>query len=838
MASNNTNPRRRSQFTQAQETNLSAPLRKGATFHAPSTPPTEGSHPIITLPVLLQRSATCPKSSKDAVEASQRRMANILGSIDRGLYAGSKLPPIQSSDSKALDDLPLPKLILDHSLSDMIDSHAREPPQAQRGYIRAGAAERQSGQRKHHSSDSGIGSTLSGTVHSPSECSETPGSSCVYTSKIIICIAFIDLTHTVVPINGPQRNLVGVAGLGSFPSPKHQHIRGSRVETSTFSRSISIGMSPSAIEQIAKSIIRPLISCSSLKDFHSLVRDVPKGIQHKNILCLRDLEKTLIFMAPVSDSSLDGVAFAHWVYRIVKTRAKSADLYLEFCETSIRCIQATVDHISDRDQRRPTDRPYTNGYFLDLVEQIRQYAVQMAASREKQANGEDLDEMDVSKDENIRLHGGLTRNGRPAQLVRVKDGKTIPIGHSGMPSPSVDDSPPTMKRSLSEHSSDEDSVRRSMARRAKRPLTSQAGKDIALQRCGECNKEFKRPCDLTKHEKTHSRPWKCPDTTCKYYLHGWPTEKERDRHVNDKHSVAPPMYECQFTPCTYRSKRESNCKQHMEKAHNWTYVRSKTNGKPRAAINTPPTPNMPTPASTIANSFTPPTNVIEAGTDDGNSMNSFNSPQVPAFMGPPLDGPLGVSVPMVSHFNFNDYQNSAGPSEYSPAESASHQPSLNRLWEPSIDDVINASNPPDNSNGLYGQDTNIQTWNAQLVTPANSEILALFHTYQNLDADVANLSAAEIANLSPDSAARATLYTPFLPAHDVSFDEDFDNMLEGKPVNDFSLFDPSVWFRDTSNEMFPDISPSGPLYAGANSQASGEFTSHDTFSMNWDFEEE
>ncbi|KAI9713935.1 MAG: copper-binding transcription factor [Bogoriella megaspora] len=95
--------------------------------------------------------------------------------------------------------------------------------------------------------------------------------------------------------------------------------------------------------------------------------------------------------------------------------------------------------------------------------------------------------------------------------------------------------------------------------------------------CKVCGKVFKRPCDLTKHEKTHSRAWKCPEVGCKYHEYGWPTEKELDRHVNDKHCSTPTLYKCLFSPCSYSSKRESNCKQHMEKAHGWVYVRSKSN---------------------------------------------------------------------------------------------------------------------------------------------------------------------------------------------------------------------------------------------------------------------
>lgn len=100
-----------------------------------------------------------------------------------------------------------------------------------------------------------------------------------------------------------------------------------------------------------------------------------------------------------------------------------------------------------------------------------------------------------------------------------------------------------------------------------------------VHQCKECDKIFKRLCDLTKHQKTHKRPWKCSEKSCKYHVYGWPTEKERDRHVNDKHSPNPTMYKCQFRPCPYESKRESNCKQHMEKTHGWSYVQSKKNYK-------------------------------------------------------------------------------------------------------------------------------------------------------------------------------------------------------------------------------------------------------------------
>lgn len=97
--------------------------------------------------------------------------------------------------------------------------------------------------------------------------------------------------------------------------------------------------------------------------------------------------------------------------------------------------------------------------------------------------------------------------------------------------------------------------------------------------CQSCGKQYTRHCDLNKHVKTHSRPFKCPIEACRYSTFGWPTEKELDRHYNDKHSKEPQTFACLWHDCKYSSKRESNCKQHMEKVHGYNYVRSRTGNK-------------------------------------------------------------------------------------------------------------------------------------------------------------------------------------------------------------------------------------------------------------------
>ncbi|CEL12010.1 hypothetical protein ASPCAL15103 [Aspergillus calidoustus] len=113
------------------------------------------------------------------------------------------------------------------------------------------------------------------------------------------------------------------------------------------------------------------------------------------------------------------------------------------------------------------------------------------------------------------------------------------------------------------------------------------------KKCKDCGKVFARPCDLTRHEKSHTRPFKCPVTSCKYRTKGWATEKEAERHYNDKHSDSPRLYLCRFESCSYKSKRESNCKQHMEKTHGWVYTRLKNNGRTkRASTKQSPTPSM------------------------------------------------------------------------------------------------------------------------------------------------------------------------------------------------------------------------------------------------------
>jgi len=51
-------------------------------------------------------------------------------------------------------------------------------------------------------------------------------------------------------------------------------------------------------------------------------------------------------------------------------------------------------------------------------------------------------------------------------------------------------------------------------------------------------------------------------------------KSEEPEGLSVSSDLQPPRYPCLFPPCTYSSKRESSCKQHMEYTHGWEYVRT------------------------------------------------------------------------------------------------------------------------------------------------------------------------------------------------------------------------------------------------------------------------
>lgn len=804
---NQIHPRRRPQNSAMAPPSLTTSnLRKSGTFHSPTHVSSDLVDPLAPCFSMPKRSETNPQALEQILlDAGEKRISDLLTSFDNVL-AGKT-----SSDASILTDsrvLPVPSF--------MLDNHA---PVADPDMMELDVKPKVEVVDHHHASDSGLGSSVSGSVYGTSL--PTPAASSA-------------LTNSYKDAHSARRSVRSAAT--TTRSAVTKSYSGLSVSEDKIR-----GLSESAFKHIQRRIVRPILQEAALKDFHPLIKDVPRRIGAKEITNLRDLEKTLIFLAPVSPAEFTfHSAFAH-VLRRIKEYATSPAYYQRFCETSVTFIANTVGYLCEADQRLPTDRPYTNNYFLDLVEQIRRYAAIMAATREREAAGEARDEMDyhpyvepvysslsheprdsrlneleltsLFRDEKITLRGGLSHNGKPAELVRERNGKMIPIATEAERS----ELNATFKRPLEEDDDDEDSVHRSMARRRK----SDRPGDV-MHICADCKKEFKRPCDLTKHEKTHSRPWKCPEAKCKYHDLGWPTEKERDRHVNDKHTTAPPQYKCLFAPCAYASKRESNCKQHMEKAHGWTYVRSKANGKgvkkpsgtsTSLTPTTPLTPFINTPASAPIHQVNTPVTPFD------------NSPAMPpsSYGGDfEFDNNFGYSnnnLPLLNTDFQPDWRRESvttagtsitGSSTHSPAQPTSFEEAITT---PDTDFNHSADNL------LFDQTFNFNS-NLQQPTPALSNDDNIFADHfpplslnsQNLN--LAGFGSGNSTHLSPGAQPDLTLFSPGTTSNNsnsnhMHIDEGFgDDFL---PSGDFTLFDSmgnasasngegsSKWFQDLSN---------------------------------------
>jgi hypothetical protein len=776
-------------------------LRKSTTFNARHH---HTESPVEQARYMPRRSQTCTKTLEDLLPqesngtcSRQDNVAKLLQDFDDRING---LKPVGGDGSILKDDevLAVPSFMVNQAIvPDFMDIDQKELAV-----------------NHHHASDSGLGSSAASSIGivDPDN-KKTPTTSIANLFKEHNTRRSIQSSHSI--------------------STSHSAVtRSASAIDAQYPRAEQF-LSKEAERHIRKHIIKPILAEDTLKDFHPLVEDIPRRIGARFISNLRDLEKTLFFLAPVSDEILDSLRAVAYALRDIKDFAPSPQSFLKFCETSIECLHTTVDYISERDQRRDTDRPYTNNYFLDLVEQIRRYAEIMARTREKQASGQELDEMDYSpyvipvspypfghavsesleslmclshpalhkpstspsssrmlpytyllddSDEEIVIEGGLSKNGKPAELVRKKDGKVIPLSERS----ALDESPSSFKRHLTDEMDDDD-VYRSMARRRK----SEKPGDV-MHPCRACDKEFKRPCDLTKHEKTHSRPWKCHDPKCKYHEYGWPTEKERDRHVNDKHNAAPAMYKCRFPPCTYSSKRESNCKQHMEKAHGWTYVRSKSNGRTKKAGDSehspsePLTPFMATPGSAVNQLSSPESNFMA-------------SPPVPTH-NYNFGGNFGYTPGPSSSEDLFDFNNLRRESVATTGSVMTFSSGSNFSPAQHMNSAFEDALSPENLNfdqGLFdgGFTTNDFTIPVQQPTPAMSLNNGCDNTFAGMSG----------THLSPTGQANLTLFTPQMDnAH---FDEALgDEMGFGQ---DFTLFDNGTASNinmPAASNWFPDMS--------------------------------
>ena len=264
-----------------QQSSTNLPLKKSSTFHSPSTPPAQDDDPIVNIPLLPRRSPTCPRSLEDAVAAGEKRIQNLIGAVDRSL-SGLETFSNDSQETLRAEDSPVPRFLL--------GAHASDPDHMDLDPSANPAAPRQFKQRprhKHHSSDSGIGSTVTGSedssskVNAGTEPAHRPFIVAPTKTNAVAAIRPDISSHSSV--REIQSGINGTNAPRMNPAPGLQH-----------------ALSEYACRHIQKHIISPIVAEPSLKNFHPLVRGIPYRVSRKEITCLRDLEKVLLWLAPVS----------------------------------------------------------------------------------------------------------------------------------------------------------------------------------------------------------------------------------------------------------------------------------------------------------------------------------------------------------------------------------------------------------------------------------------------------------------------------------------------------------------------------------------------------------
>ena len=564
-------------------------LPKAETFHIPSTPPSDND-PVLSIAHLPRRSSTASKTLLALMLGKDEDVEDPIIAFEKK-FSASKSPDNRRSD-KGFRDISGRRHRERRTPLDIDGLNKEEKPSHE------------------HASDSGLGTSISSIiscrqsgVHERESAAErllllgesNPASETDSRSLDSGINTTEGSSHSLAESLVVDPYFSGVAiDRKSCTRPSTRQSTASSAITRSISplytaQSPRSSLSSFARKKISDLVFAPILREETFELFHPLVHTLNEQNRKRSIKCLRDLEKSLIFEPLVGASDISETIYEAYAATLQRL-TRSTNLFRRFGEFSVQLVLDTYPHLSEPEQRRSTDRPYDNGYFLDLVQQVNRLAAQIQSHRDSGETDESAPTMYVSpacltldynsrpkSEDRITLEGGMADTGNVAELCRWKDGVPISLRTGEVYEPLAG-----TKRSSSDI---DDDVERSMARRKKGALPLEL-------RCSDktCDKIFTRKCDLAKHEKTHSRPFKCAVADCKYHDLGLPTEKERDRHMNDKHSANPHFYHCLY--CPFKTKRDSNCKQHMEKKHGWTYERVKGNGRVGVGSTTSGTPQQ------------------------------------------------------------------------------------------------------------------------------------------------------------------------------------------------------------------------------------------------------
>lgn len=111
-------------------------------------------------------------------------------------------------------------------------------------------------------------------------------------------------------------------------------------------------LGPAACKQIERFVLVPILKEPRLKPFHPLVRSVPQRIINKQIVCLRDLEKTLLWLAPVSQCIVLFKGFMEfWLLILFFTLFKELRHFSEFLSQLLRVYDPVLAYFDFAPQR-------------------------------------------------------------------------------------------------------------------------------------------------------------------------------------------------------------------------------------------------------------------------------------------------------------------------------------------------------------------------------------------------------------------------------------------------------------------------------------------------------
>lgn len=256
------------------------PLRKGETFNTPTSPPSSDQDPVLSIRSLPRRAPT----TLDAITTSDQRMASIL---DRLTLADS---PEEKPSTKSNAD---PTRSRANSAAGVNDAATKKSSNGD-GANKSSSQDKKVSSEEAHDSDSGLGSSIS-SVESMSPLSKA--------SKLASDCVINEFTE----FNGSLLLSPGYCLTSDSPVNEDVHDQSAITTTAETFESGSTArrqLGLAACKSIEKFVLIPILKEPKLQPFHALARSVPSRIVKKQIVCLRDLEKTLLWLAPVSDHSL------------------------------------------------------------------------------------------------------------------------------------------------------------------------------------------------------------------------------------------------------------------------------------------------------------------------------------------------------------------------------------------------------------------------------------------------------------------------------------------------------------------------------------------------------